>query len=84
MITTLYEPFRHWSDGGSVYILSDTHFDDADCKLMDPGWITPEEQVDIINSLAGKGYSTRFIQAHCLYQIRYCCHTSRCMVCLGV
>ena len=23
MIVTLYEPFRHWSEGGSVYILSD-------------------------------------------------------------
>ena len=23
MIPTLYEPFRHWSDGGSVYILAD-------------------------------------------------------------
>ena len=23
MIATLYEPFRHWSEGGSVYILSD-------------------------------------------------------------
>ena len=23
MIPTLYEPFRHWSEGGSVYILSD-------------------------------------------------------------
>ena len=23
MIPTLYEPFSHWSDGGSVYILSD-------------------------------------------------------------
>lgn len=49
MITTLYEPFRHWSEGGSVYILSDTHFDDTDCKLMDPGWITPDEQLKIIN-----------------------------------
>ena len=28
MILTLYEPFRHWSDDGSVYILSDLHFDD--------------------------------------------------------
>lgn len=36
MITTLYEPFRHWSEGGSVYILSDMHFADSDCKLMDP------------------------------------------------
>ena len=45
MILTLYEPFRHWSETGSVYILSDPHFGDSDCKLMDPGWIEPEEQV---------------------------------------
>lgn len=55
MIPTLYEPFRHWSDGGSVYILSDTHFDDADCKLMNKDWIASEEQVDIINSVVHKG-----------------------------
>ena len=45
MILTLYEPFRHWSETSSVYILSDPHFGDSDCKLMDPGWIEPEEQV---------------------------------------
>lgn len=50
MISTLYEPFRHWSDGGSVWILSDMHFDDPDCKRMDPDWITPEEQIKIINA----------------------------------
>ena len=55
MIATLYEPFRHWSEGGSIYILSDLHFDDDDCKLMDPDWITPEEQIDIINKMVGKG-----------------------------
>ena len=49
MIHSLYEPFKHWSDGGSVYILSDLHFDDVDCKLMCPSWITSQEQVDIIN-----------------------------------
>ena len=49
MISTLYEPFRHWSEGGSVCILSDLHFDDLDCKLMDPSWITPKEQIAIIN-----------------------------------
>ena len=54
MIPTLYEPFRHWSDGGSVYILSDTHFGDSDCKLMDENWITPEEQIDIINGIVHK------------------------------
>lgn len=49
MILTLYEPFRHWSDGGSVYILSDLHFDDEDFQYMNPGWITPQEQIEIIN-----------------------------------
>ena len=54
MIATLYEPFRHWSETGSVYILSDPHFADVDCKLMDPDWITPEEQVVRINALVMK------------------------------
>ena len=54
MISTLYEPFRHWSENGSVYILSDTHFKDSDCKLMDPDWIEPDEQVNILNSVIMK------------------------------
>ncbi len=54
MIGTLYEPFRHWSETGSIFILSDLHFDDSDCKLMDPNWITPEEQLGIINKMLGK------------------------------
>ena len=54
MISTLYEPFRHWSENGSVYILSDTHFNDSDCKIMDPDWIEPDEQVSILNSIIMK------------------------------
>lgn len=54
MIPTLYEPFRHWSEKGSVYILSDLHFDDADCKFMSPDWITPQEQIEIINRIVMK------------------------------
>ena len=54
MIKTLYPIFQHWSERGSVYILSDTHFEDSDCKLMDSNWITPEEQVKIINSMVHK------------------------------
>lgn len=57
MISTLYEPFRHWSDGGSIFILSDLHFADSDCKLMDPNWITPEKQLDIINRMVFKNDS---------------------------
>lgn len=54
MIKGLYDNFKHWSEEGSVYILSDTHFDDEDCKLMDKNWITPAEQVDRINKLVKK------------------------------
>ena len=54
MIPTLYESFRYWSNGGSIYILSDLHFDDFDCKYMDPSWITPQEQLVIINETVMK------------------------------
>lgn len=49
MIKTLYEKFQHWSYGGSVYLYSDPHFNDADCAYMDPNWLPPDEQVDVIN-----------------------------------
>lgn len=48
IISSLYDKFKSWSATGSVYIISDTHFDDSDCKLMDPNWITPQEHIDII------------------------------------
>ena len=51
MIKTLYKIFQEWSKNGSIYIISDTHFEDFDCKLMDPNWIEPDEQVEIINKL---------------------------------
>ena len=54
MIKTLYPLFRRWSENGSVYILSDPHFADPDCRLMDPWWIVPEEQVEIINRAVKK------------------------------
>lgn len=54
MISTLYPKFREWSDGGSIWILSDLHFNDVDTKLMCPEWIAPEEQVAIINKLVYK------------------------------
>lgn len=45
MIKTLYPTFQHWSEKGSVWIYSDTHFDDIDCKFMDPCWPDPEIQL---------------------------------------
>lgn len=48
MIKSLYPQFQRWSTTGSVYIISDTHFDDSDCKLMNPNWITPQEHMEIL------------------------------------
>ena len=54
MIPTLYEPFRHWSEKGSVYILSDLHFYETDFNVKNPDWITPKEQLAIINGMVKK------------------------------
>ena len=56
MIPSLYPTFRErWSATGSVYIISDTHFDDADCKFMDPNWISPAEHIAILKKKIHKG-----------------------------
>jgi len=55
MIKTLYSQFQRWSATGSVWIVSDTHFDDSDCKLMDPEWISPQEHMELIKSFVHKG-----------------------------
>ena len=55
MLPQLYKCFQHWSAGGSVYIYSDPHFEDSDCKIMDAEWPTPEEQIAKINKKVYKG-----------------------------
>jgi len=54
MIKSLYKTFQHWSETGSVYFFSDPHFDDVDCKIMNPNWISAEDQIKIINSMVCK------------------------------
>lgn len=54
MIPSLYDKFKPWSATGSVYIISDTHFDDADCKYMNPNWITPQEHIAILKKVIHK------------------------------
>ena len=54
MLKYLYEPFKKWSDGGQVWIYSDPHFEDNDCKIMSADWPTPQEQVTKINSKVGR------------------------------
>lgn len=54
MIKSLYKTFQKWSEKGSVYILSDLHLGDSDCRLIDKNWVSPERQIEIINRLAHK------------------------------
>lgn len=54
MINGLYDKFKKWSEGGSVYIISDTHFDDEDCKKMDKNWISPEEHINLLKKMVHK------------------------------
>lgn len=49
MIDCLYDCFKHWAANGSVGVLSDPHFCDADCKTMNKNWISPDEHVAMIN-----------------------------------
>lgn len=54
MIKSLYKTFQRWSEKGSVYILSDLHLGDSDCKLIDKNWVSPKKQIEIINSIIHK------------------------------
>ena len=45
MIDSLYDCFKHWAGTGSVYIIADTHFDNPDCKLIDPEWPSPQDYI---------------------------------------
>ena len=55
MLPQLYENFQRWSDGGTVWLYSDPHFDDADCKAISTEWPSPEEQIAKINKKVHKG-----------------------------
>ena len=54
MIKTLYPCFQHWSAQGSVYLISDTHFDDPDREFM--GYdISEQKQINILKKIIHKG-----------------------------
>ena len=47
MIKTLYSIFQKWSEKGSIYVISDTHFDDIDRSYMGYN-IKEEEQLEYL------------------------------------
>ena len=53
MIKSLYPCFQHWSEKGGVYLVSDTHFDDSDRKLMGYN-ISNEDQFYLLNNTCHK------------------------------
>ena len=55
MLPQLYKCFQHWSTGGSIYIYSDPHFEDSDCKIMDAACPAPAEQMEKVNAKEQKG-----------------------------
>lgn len=54
MIPQLYEKFNNWNKYDNIWIYSDTHFDDPNCKQIDPDWPSPQEQIDLINKKVHK------------------------------
>ena len=54
MITTLYPPFRKWTETGTLWIYSDPHFSDLEMKELRENYIGDDEQIARINSKVGK------------------------------
>lgn len=54
MIEGLYQPFQHWGESGTTWIISDTHFDDPDLIHAYADRPSAEEQVRRINAKAGR------------------------------
>jgi calcineurin-like phosphoesterase family protein len=54
MIAGLYPIFKHWSEKGTVWIISDPHFADTEQQNLEPNRPTDEQLVKNINSKVGK------------------------------
>lgn len=54
MYKNLYDCFKHWYRGGSIWVYSDPHFDDDELDAIVENRPTSEEQVKRINSKLGK------------------------------
>lgn len=47
MIACLYDCFKFWSGSGSIFIISDTHFDDKDRKMMGYDFSEQDQMVQL-------------------------------------
>lgn len=61
MYKGLYDCFKHWYHGGSIYIISDPHFNDPEMVYLRKNYISDIEQVKRINSKVGKNDTIIFL-----------------------
>lgn len=54
MIPGLYAPFQKWAQKGSVWLISDPHFDDEETMKKNPNWPSPIEYVSRLNKVITK------------------------------
>lgn len=54
MIAGLYDIFAHWHKTGTVWLISDTHFDDEELAAGVSNRPSTEEYIKLINSKVGK------------------------------
>ena len=73
MISILYEPFKKWSERGSVYIMSDPHFLDAESFEFRKAQGKLPKEVNSIGALAD--YQVK--------EINKVCHRNDTLICLG-
>ena len=62
MIKHIYDELaKRWYRGGSIFIYSDTHFNDAEVSTIRKNYIGDLEQVKRINSKVGKNDTIIFL-----------------------
>lgn len=54
MIQGIYDCFKHWHERGTVWIISDPHFDDPNTKHLEPNRPSDDELVRRINAKVGR------------------------------
>lgn len=54
MLKNLYKKFQNWGSKGAIWVISDTHFEDKDCRLMDKNWLLPEEHIKLLKKYIHK------------------------------
>jgi calcineurin-like phosphoesterase family protein len=61
MYKHVYDCFKHYYHGGSIYLYSDPHFADEEMKYLRSNYVGDAEQVKRINSKVGKNDTIIFL-----------------------